>query len=108
MNRRYTRRTINPVSTHSTIFLKMKKATIVALLLVFFGASALKAQVVTVSQYEVRADNAFELRDYNTALSHYTTILNDEPLRADLYWKTAEAAVNPSLCSSRKILRGIG
>ncbi|MDZ7876671.1 MAG: hypothetical protein U5L45_03330 [Saprospiraceae bacterium] len=70
----------------------MKKATIVALLLVFFGASALKAQVVTVSQYEVRADNAFELRDYNTALSHYTTILNDEPLRADLYWKTAEAA----------------
>jgi hypothetical protein len=92
MNRRITRRTIDPVSTHPTIFLKMKKATIVAVLVTFFGAFAAKAQVITAQQYEARADDAFELRDYNTALSHYTTILNDEPLRADLYWKAAEAA----------------
>ena len=70
----------------------MKKASIVVLLLAFFGIFAAKAQVITAPQYETKADYAFELRDYNTALSHYMTILNDEPQRADLYWKTAEAA----------------
>jgi outer membrane protein OmpA-like peptidoglycan-associated protein/tetratricopeptide (TPR) repeat protein len=70
----------------------MKKASIVAILITFFGVFATKAQVITAQQYETKADYAFELRDYNTALSHYMTILNDEPQRADLYWKTAEAA----------------
>ncbi len=70
----------------------MKRASIVAALIVFFGIFAANAQVITAQQYETKADYAFELRDYNTALSHYMTILNDEPERADLYWKTAEAA----------------
>jgi outer membrane protein OmpA-like peptidoglycan-associated protein len=70
----------------------MKKASIVALLLAFIGLSAAKAQVILAQQYETKADYAFELRDYNTALAHYMTILKDEPQRADLYWKTAEAA----------------
>jgi tetratricopeptide (TPR) repeat protein/outer membrane protein OmpA-like peptidoglycan-associated protein len=70
----------------------MKRASIVALLLAFFGIYAVEAQVILAQQYETKADYAFELRDYNTALSHYMTILKDEPQRADLYWKTAEAA----------------
>jgi hypothetical protein len=70
----------------------MKKASIAAALFAFLGIFAAKAQVITAQQYEVKADYAFELRDYNTALSHYMTILKDEPERADLYWKTAEAA----------------
>jgi outer membrane protein OmpA-like peptidoglycan-associated protein len=80
------------VSTHPTIIFKMKRASIVALLLAFLGIQAVKAQVILAQQYETKADYAFELRDYNTALSHYMTILKDEPQRADLYWKTAEAA----------------
>lgn len=70
----------------------MKKAILLALLLAFFGTFAAEAQVITAQQYETKADYAFELRDYNTALSHYMTILKDEPNRDDLYWKTAEAA----------------
>lgn len=70
----------------------MKRASIVAILIAFFGIYAAKAQVILAQQYETKADYAFELRDYNTALSHYMTILKDEPQRSDLYWKTAEAA----------------
>jgi outer membrane protein OmpA-like peptidoglycan-associated protein len=70
----------------------MKKASILAALIAFFGIFAVKAQVITAPQYETKGDYAFELRDYNTALSHYMTILNDEPNRADLYWRTAESA----------------
>ena len=70
----------------------MKRASIVAILIAFFGIYAAKAQVILAQQYETKADYAFELRDYNTALSHYTTILKDDPERVDLYWKTAEAA----------------
>ncbi len=70
----------------------MKKASIVALLLAFLGMTAAKAQVILAQQYETKADYAFEIRDYNTALAHYMTILKDEPQRADIYWKTAEAA----------------
>ena len=70
----------------------MKRASIIAILIAFFGIYAAKAQVILAQQYETKADYAFELRDYNTALSHYTTILKDDPDRADLYWKTAEAA----------------
>ncbi len=70
----------------------MKRASLVAILIAFFGIYAAKAQVILAQQYETKADYAFELRDYNTALSHYTTILKDDPERVDLYWKTAEAA----------------
>ena len=55
-------------------------------------ANATFGQVITANQFQNKADAAFELKDYNTALAHYMTVLNDEPDRSDLYWKTAESA----------------
>ena len=70
----------------------MKKFILVLVILCVVVINSTHAQVVTANQYQNKADEAFELKDYNTALSHYLTILNDEPNRSDLYWKTAESA----------------
>ncbi len=70
----------------------MKIFNIALVFLCVFVAPSTYAQVVTASQFQTKADAAFEIKDYNTALAHYTTILNDEPERSDLYWKTAESA----------------
>ncbi len=62
---------------------------------IFLGvlvANTTYAQVITVNQFQTKADTAFELKDYNTALAHYMTILNDEPDRSEYYWRTAESA----------------
>ena len=73
---------------------KMKRFIIAYIVLGVLVANATYAQqpVITANQFETKADAAYEIKDYNTALSHYMTILNDEPDRADLYWKTAESA----------------
>ncbi len=48
--------------------------------------------VITANQFEAKADDAYERKDYNAALANYMSILNDEPTRSDLYWRTAECA----------------
>ncbi len=70
----------------------MKRFIIAFIFLGLMVANATYAQVITANQFQNKADAAFELKDYNTALAHYMTILNDEPDRTDLYWKTAESA----------------
>ena len=70
----------------------MKRFLIAFVFICVLVESATYAQVITANQFQNKADAAYELKDYNTALAHYLTILNDEPNRADLYWKTAESA----------------
>ena len=48
--------------------------------------------VITPNQFEAKADDAYERKDYNAALANYMSILSDDPERSDLYWKTAECA----------------
>jgi tetratricopeptide (TPR) repeat protein/outer membrane protein OmpA-like peptidoglycan-associated protein len=73
------------------IFLKPLFLTFCFLALATTAALSQQA-VITAKQYEVKANAAFERRDYNTALAYYTTILKDEPNRFELFWNTAEAA----------------
>jgi outer membrane protein OmpA-like peptidoglycan-associated protein len=47
---------------------------------------------ISVSQYEKKATEAFEKKDFNKALEYYQIILTDVPSRTDLYWNTAQAA----------------
>jgi outer membrane protein OmpA-like peptidoglycan-associated protein len=75
-------------------YYKMKRFFIALTFLFVLVGNAAYAQVITANQFQNKADAAFEIKDYNTALAHYLTILNDEPDRADLYWNTAEAARN--------------
>ena len=70
----------------------MNRFNIAFIVLGLFVANATYAQVITANQFQTKADSAFAIKDYNTALAHYMTILNDEPNRVDLYWNTAEAA----------------
>jgi outer membrane protein OmpA-like peptidoglycan-associated protein len=70
----------------------MKRLLIALTFLCVLVGSSTQAQVITANQFETKADAAFELKDYNTALAHYLSVLNDDPDRADLYWKTAESA----------------
>jgi outer membrane protein OmpA-like peptidoglycan-associated protein len=50
------------------------------------------SQSISVSQYEKKATEAFEKKDFNKALEYYQIILTDAPSRTDLYWNTAQAA----------------
>ncbi len=70
----------------------MKRFILAFIFLGLMVANVTFAQVITANQFQTKAEAAFELKDYNTALAHYMTILNDEPERTDLYWKTAESA----------------
>jgi outer membrane protein OmpA-like peptidoglycan-associated protein len=72
--------------------MKMSKISTALALISLLWSTAITAQVITANQYQNKADAAFERKDYNTALAHYLTILQDEPERADIYWKTAESA----------------
>jgi outer membrane protein OmpA-like peptidoglycan-associated protein len=47
---------------------------------------------ISVSQYEKKAADAFEKKDFNKALEYYQIILTEVPSRTDLYWNTAQAA----------------
>lgn len=78
----------------TTQFYKMKK---IILALVFLGAfvsnfTYAQQAVITPNQFEAKGDDAYERRDYNAALANYMSILNDDPDRADLYWRAAECA----------------
>ncbi len=55
---------------------------------------AASTRVVLVNQYLKKANDAFEKRDYSSALDYYLTVLKDEPNRVGIYWHTAEAAHN--------------
>lgn len=78
----------------------MNKLYTISLTLLFlsFGTisnaqiAQLNPKVVTVKQYEVKANEAFEKKDYNKALEYYLAILKDEPKREDLFWNAAESA----------------
>jgi outer membrane protein OmpA-like peptidoglycan-associated protein len=48
--------------------------------------------VITANQFEAKADDAYERKEYNAALANYMSILNDDPDRSDIYWRTAECA----------------
>ena len=54
---------------------------------------ALNAQVITASQYTRSADEAFEDKNYNTALEYYRIVLTDSPERTDLLWNAATSAL---------------
>jgi outer membrane protein OmpA-like peptidoglycan-associated protein/tetratricopeptide (TPR) repeat protein len=49
-------------------------------------------QAISVGQYEKKATEAFEKKDFNKALEYYQIILTDYPNRTDLYWNTAQSA----------------
>ncbi|MBL7818729.1 MAG: hypothetical protein JNL70_27265 [Saprospiraceae bacterium] len=70
----------------------MKKYYIALVFLSAFLLHQTHAQVITANQFQNKAEEAVELKDNNSALTYYLTILNDEPERSDLYWKAAEAA----------------
>ena len=52
----------------------------------------LNPKIVTANQYEAKALEAYNKKEYNKALEYYSIVLNDYPKRTDLYWNTAESA----------------
>ena len=78
----------------------MNKIHFAISLLFCFTVSALNAQIststsptlVTAKQYEAKALEAFENKNFNVALEYYQIVLTDEPQRIDLLWNTAESA----------------
>jgi outer membrane protein OmpA-like peptidoglycan-associated protein len=71
----------------------------VATLLLFCSQSvsaqlAASTKVIVAEQFLKKANAAYEKKDFSTALDYYLTVLNDNPKRETLYWKTAESAFN--------------
>jgi tetratricopeptide (TPR) repeat protein len=55
---------------------------------------AASTKVVVAEQYLKKANEAYEKKNFSTALDYYLTVLTDNPKRVPLYWKTAESAFN--------------
>jgi outer membrane protein OmpA-like peptidoglycan-associated protein len=78
----------------------MKRTLLVISIMIVCFAQNLKAQlatstkVVVAEQYLKKANEAYDKKDYSTALDYYLIVLNDGPKRVPLYWKTAESAFN--------------
>ena len=76
----------------------MKKIFASIIILITLCNAPIQAQLgnastsISVSQYEKKATEAFEKKDFNKALEYYQIILTDVPSRTDLYWNTAQAA----------------
>lgn len=75
-------------------FYKMNKFILALVFLSVLICSSAYAQqaVITPNQFEAKADDAYERKDYNAALANYMSILSDDPERSDLFWRTAECA----------------
>ena len=78
----------------------MKRILLFITLLTLSFSQSLNAQlaastkVVVAEQYLKKAHEAYDKKDYSTALDYYLIVLNDGPKREPLYWKTAESAFN--------------